>query len=379
MARRHFAAVAIALLAGCGGEEAAAPPPAAPAAAPPAAPTAMGPSAEATPAPAPKPSLADLEKKALGDWYTAFNAHDASKLGSLYAPDGVTTRPGPGGWSEPRTGQDAIAKSFAGLFTGFPDLKAAPIRVFQKQDLVVVQWAAVGTNGGELMGPASNKKAGLYGADVFWFDDSGAIKRHETFHDDVNTMRQLGKMPGKARDLAVLPDKDADWVVAAGTPDEDALVEKMKATWPATWSKRDGKAYDAVINDDSEHLDYGGPADFKGRAALMKEFETYAKAMPDMNATVDKGWGFAPGIVVAEFTFTGTLKGNLGPIKATNKEVTTHGLEIDELKDGKLQKGYTYANSMELLAAVGALPKPKAAKPEGAHKGAATDKPAAKK
>ncbi len=374
MTRRFSSAIAIAILAGGGGEQAATPPPAAPSAAPaPAAPPPAA-SAEAPPAAPPKVALVDLEKKAVEEWYAAFNAHDAKKLGSLYASDAVSTRPGPGGWSEPLAGQDAIAGSFTGLFTGFPDLKSAPVRIFQKHDLVVIEWAAVGTNSGEMMGgPATNKKGGIYGCDLLWFDDSGAIKKQETYHDDTTLLRQLGKMPGKAPKLALLPEKDAEWVVATGIADEDTLVDKMKSTWPATWSKHDVKGYDAVLDDDSEHVDYSVPTEFKGRAANLKELEMYSKAMPDLSITIDKAWGFAvASTVVAEFTATGTLKGNLGPLKANGKVITIHGLDIDELKDGKLEKAYTYANGMEMLAAAGVLPRPKA------PKGAPADQPAVK-
>ena len=74
----------------------------------------------------------------------------------------------------------------------------------------------------------------------------------------------------------------------------------------------------------------------------------------------------SPNLVVAKFTFSGTMKGALGPLKATNKPLTIHGLDVDEFKDGKMLKGTTYSNGIELLAAVGALPKPPAAKPGAA-------------
>jgi hypothetical protein len=58
------------------------------------------------------------------------------------------------------------------------------------------------------------------------------------------------------------------------------------------------------------------------------------------------------------------MKGNMGPFKATGKPITIHGLDVDELEDGKMRKAFTYSNGMELLAALGALPKP-ARGPEG--------------
>jgi steroid delta-isomerase-like uncharacterized protein len=379
MARRLFAAMMCTLLSACAEENAATPPPAtaaSPATPPPTAPVAATPPTAAPEAS--KTSLADLEKKALADWYSAFNAHDAKKLASFYAADALSARTGPGGW-ETKEGPAGIEKGYGPVFAAFPDLKAAPVRVLQKNDLLVVEWAASGTNSGELNGPATNKKAAIYGCDVFWFNDAGAIKRQESFHDDTTMLQQIGKMPGKARDLAVLPDKDAEWIVAAGTPEEDALVEKMKNTWPATWNKRDAKAYDAVLNDDSEHNDITIPASTKGRAALLKEFASVSKALPDMVTTIDKAWAFAPNIVVSEITFTGTMKGPLRTLKPTNKPVTIHALEIDELKAGKIQKGTTYSNGLELLAELNMLPKQGAPKGVAAEKSEKTEKAAGKK
>ena len=382
MPRRLYAIVTMPLLFACGGETASVPPatPAAPAN--PAA-SAAPPAETSAPATAAKPALADLEKKALTDWYAAFNAHDTKKLMPLYSADAIAASPGPGGWHEVKGGE-AIASAFAPIFAALPDLKAAPVRILQKNDLVVVEWAATGTNTGDFMGgPPTNKKTGILGADVFWFAPDGLITRTESFHDQATIAQQLGKMPGKAREIATLPAGDPVWVMATGMADEDRLVDQWKNTWPAAWSKHDVKGYGDVINDDSVHIALHGPVDYVGRAALIKEFQMNMKAFPDFTATIDKAWGFAPDTVVAEMTFTGTMKGAMGPFKATNKTGSSHGLEIDEMKAGKVQRGVTYENGMEFLASIGALPKPadKNAKASGpadkpAKAGAQADKPA---
>ncbi len=359
MRQRLHAAMTLTVLAACGGQQTttpAAPTPAGPAASATSAPTGQA-TVSAAP-PAPPPPLAELEKKALSAWYAAFNAHDTKGLAALYASDAVAAATGPGGWVEQK-GPDAIVGAYAPVFGAMPDLKAAPVRVFQKKDTVIVEWAASGTNTGPLMGGApTNKKAAVWGASVFSFNPDGFIVREEGFHDQATILQQLGKMPGKARDLATLPAGDPTFVTAAGTPDEDKLVDQMKATWPATWNKRDPKAYAEVITDDALHSEVASPNDYKGKEANVKECAMYSKALPDMTTTIDKAWAFAPNFIVSEFTFTGTMKGPIGPFKATNKPVTIHGLDVDELKDGKLQKGVTYSNGMELLAALGVLPKP---------------------
>ncbi len=356
MTRRIHAAMTLSFLLACGGEDAVAPPPPPPPPPPPAPVVSAAPAATPPPAP-PKPSLADLEKKAISDWYAAFNAHDTAKLAALYAPDAVEATTGPGGWHETKGGE-AIAGLFAPLFAALPDVKGAPSRVLQKNDVLVVEWAAAGNNTSEFMGgPATNKPSGIMGATVMTFTPDGLISREEMFHDQATVAQQLGKMPGKAREVAKVPTGDAIWVTATGTPDEDQLVDAMKTGWPAAWSKHDVKAYEALLGEDTTHVAVAGPVDFVGRAAMVKEFQMYLKTFPDMTVTVDKAWGIAPGIVVADVTFTGTMKGALGTFKATNKPVTVHDLEIDESKDGKPQKGTTYANGMELLSELGVLPK----------------------
>ena len=372
MPRRLYALMTMPLFFACGGETASVPPAAGPEPATPAA-SAAPPPVETPPATAAKPALADLEKKAITDWYAAFNAHDTKKLMPLYSADAVAASPGPGGWHETKGGE-AISSGFAPLFASMPDLKAAPVRILQKSDLVVVEWAATGTNTGDIMGgPPTNKKAGILGADVFWFAPDGLITRSESFHDQATIAQQLGKMPGKPRDIATLPAGEPVWVMATGMADEDRLVDQWKSTWPAAWNKHDVKAYGDVINDDSAHIPLDSPVDYVGRAALIKEFQMNMKAFPDLTNSIDKAWGFAPDTIVAEMTFTGTMKGSMGPLKATNKSGSSHGLEIDEMKAGKVQRGVTYANGMEFLSSIGALPKPA---DKNAKAAAPTDKPA---
>ena len=74
---------------------------------------------------------------------------------------------------------------------------------------------------------------------------------------------------------------------------------------------------------------------------------------------------------------TGTQKGRLGALPASNKEVRDwHWLDIMQpTADGKLQHGWGFANLVEVLAQTGALKGDKpAASPKPA--GAAAPKPA---
>jgi predicted ester cyclase len=77
-----------------------------------------------------------------------------------------------------------------------------------------------------------------------------------------------------------------------------------------------------------------------------------------MKVSVDN-IGAAGGVVVMEFTFSGTQKGALGPIKATGKTFSIHGIDFDTMNGDKLSKASTYSNSIELLKQLGMIPEKK--------------------
>jgi steroid delta-isomerase-like uncharacterized protein len=303
-----------------------------------------------------KATREDLQKRTVGEWFSAFNAHDAKRLATLYQPDAPMGRPAVGGWAEVKASDEA-EKSFAMIFESFPDLKAAAARVYQGEDVVVVEWAAAGTNDGEFFGAPTHKKTAVWGCDLLWLAEDGRIKREDTFRDDLTIMQQLGKAPGRPRELGAWPEGGPRWLADAGAAATRDRIEMMKRTWPTAWTTHDSKAYGALLNEDCEHDDMSTAVDYKGRAALLKELDGYVASLPDLRVTIDRAWAFDSNVVVAEFTLTGTMKGRIGPFRPTNKEVVMHGLDIDELRDGKLQRAITYSNGLEFLAAVGAIPK----------------------
>jgi len=295
--------------------------------------------------------------------WAAFNAHDVSAMGASYTADATFVSAGPEGLKE--RSKDEFLKMHQGLFAGVPDVKVSPTRVFQINDVTVTEWIGTGTDTGGMMGEKpTNKKVGFHGVTVDWFNDDGLAKREANYLDEGTIAQQMGKVPGKARPVEAAPTGDPQWIAAQGNDAEAKLVDWTKtASWPATWSKHDKKAYEATVADDSAHYDYGMPNDYVGKKALMGEYDAWAKAMPDLTFTVDAIWA-AGDTVLFQWTGTGTMKGNMGPLKGNGKALTVHGFEVDGSKDGKITKGYTYSNSLEVLGQLGMLPKPKEPKGE---------------
>jgi predicted ester cyclase len=244
------------------------------------------------------------------------------------------------------------------MVTAFPDLTVGVSRNFQKGDTVISEWVMTGTNNGDFMGKkATKKKIGIHAVTIFVFTDDGLVKEARPYFDDGTLMMQLGLAPGK-REIATLPSGDTKWITASGSADEQKAVDTWKASWPASWSKRDVKMYESQIADDCVHVDYARGTEVKGKKANVGELEMFMKAMPEIKVDVSNAWAFG-NVVVSEWVFSGTLKGSIGPLKANGKPVTAHGLDIDELQGDKLSKGYSYSNSMELMGELGMLPKQK--------------------
>jgi steroid delta-isomerase-like uncharacterized protein len=369
------AALVAVLISACGGESEAIPPPQTPPPPPP--PVAAPPPEPPAPPPEPpKPSLLELEKQSAKSGFAALNAHEAAKFAEGFAPDGISITYGVG----ENKGREAIASDVQKYFDAFPDLKIASSNVYAKGEIVVIEWVMNGTHKGEFMGVKPTGKAvGVRGATVTWMTPDGLIKQEHRYMDGSTLMAQLGQLKNPARPVAPLPSGDATWRVAKGTPDEDKQSDVVKGMYGA-FDKKSEADFLGSMADNATWSDMAMPKDVTGKAEAKKSYQSFAKAFPDGKLSVDTIFSVDE-FTVAESTMNGTHNGPLGPLKATKKPVSLHGLDIMTVKDGKIQAGTGYSNSVELLAQTGLLPKPKAAKTDAkpADKAEKTDKaPAAK-
>jgi hypothetical protein len=222
------------------------------------------------------------------------------------------------------------------------------------------------------------------GATVFTFDDEGMIKEEHRYFDGPTLGSQLDAKAkaGSFRPVASLPTGATEYHVVKGTPEEKKTLDDGLALYTAFESHKVDEMM-KWVGDTTTMDDYSMPGPAMTGPKQMKEvISAYYTTFPDLAQT--KQVQFAvDGFVITEGTFTGTQKGAMGPIKATNKPVTLHFVDVFQIKDAKIVKALTYSNSYEMLVAVGAAPPPGAppaasAAPQatGASPGSA---PAAKK
>jgi ketosteroid isomerase-like protein len=362
--------------AACGGEEPApqAPPPPPP---PPTASATATAEAPAAPPPAPKPSLSELIPQTLKGIGDAFNAHDAKKVAGYHTEDCVVVGYGEAGGHS----RDDVEKSMQGLFDTFPDAKTAATRVWIKGNVAVQEIVWSGTMSADFMGVKATKKpVGGVRVHVAWFTDDGLVKEMHQYADSAAMMAQ---MKGKAGAGAVptIPTNPPEVHVAKGSPDEDKLVDWVK-TVDDSFNSDDAKAAIALHADDCDvWLNVSGKPAMKGKKDISKALTDWFKSFPDQKWSSSNTWGI-DGFSISEKTMTGTQKGKFGPFPASNKAVTWHFLDILEPNaDGKIQHGWLYGNTVELMIQTGALKAPSTmgAPKTGAAPKAASDAGAAPK
>jgi steroid delta-isomerase-like uncharacterized protein len=322
---------------------------------PPATPTAAPTTTASATPPAAKPTQAELQMAAAKSVVEAMNAHDAKKYAALFTDDATVMIPG----MPELHGRADIEKQVQGFFDGFKDMKFWIASTWQKGDMSFVQWGWSGTNTGEFMGMKSTEKpAGGLGMSAIWFNADGAMKKENRYFDAAGIMTQLGHVKGKARPVptaTATPEMHA----AKSTPDEDKNVEVVKAMEASMESKKEADFLMSMA-DDIEYADMSAPENSKGKGEAKKFFGMFTKAIPDMKVAVSNATGVED-FVILESNVTGTHKGQLGPFAATKKPVNLHGIDIFQLKDGKVVKGWSFANNVELLTQIGVMKAPGAA------------------
>jgi hypothetical protein len=146
---------------------------------------------------------------------------------------------------------------------------------------------------------------------------------------------------------------------AVYTGDPNPEAEKVVKEWYAAWEGDEAgmvAAIDKLLHPEGFHVNvamgerHGVDEAKTGIPEMMKTIEN-----PKTNVTtlVSAGdWVFAVG------SWSGKQVGDMGPIKATNKEFALDFAELNHVVDGKIKESYGYENPLQLMMALGVVPPP---------------------
>jgi len=327
-------------------------------------PTSATTSSTGTTAEPPKPTLAELHMKLGMSIQDAWMKHDTKAALANYSPDAVMGFASFHGWEDAKI--DMIEKRLGAFWNACPDVKLGALRVYEKNEIGIVEWIAAGTNTGDMMGEkATGKKFGNHGITLYWMDKtSGKIARENMYMDEATFMGQLGKADknAKFRSVEDVPSAKPEMIMGKDGDDTTKNEAAAKAIYDA-FNKHDATAFLGTITDDAVHADYAQPADTKGKDAAKKEVGEFLKAFPDLKLTPKNTWAMGDYVIVEGEMF-GTMKGPIGPFKPTGKSATTHFVDVMKFnKDAKATWVATYSNGLEMGVQYGLIKPP--AMPKG--------------
>ena len=132
-------------------------------------------------------------------------------------------------------------------------------------------------------------------------------------------------------------------------------VDKILDDWAVAWSVHDTDKLLSLFTDDFVYEDVTLGAVHNGKAELKGFADTLFTVFPDFKVELASGF-IAGNWAGAEWTMSGTQKGDLPEIPATGKHFSVRGSTICELLEGKIKRNSDYWDRVTFLKQLGIMP-----------------------
>ncbi len=135
--------------------------------------------------------MQQTENTTVTQLFAAWNNHDAQAVLDNYHDD--FTREDVG--NKRHYGKDKLMQVVSNYMQAFPDMMLEVDTIVEKNEQVVVCWAATGHHKGKIMNiPATGKLISFKGVSVLSIEDE-KIKRVWYLWDEASMLRQMGLLP----------------------------------------------------------------------------------------------------------------------------------------------------------------------------------------
>jgi steroid delta-isomerase-like uncharacterized protein len=270
---------------------------------------------------------------------------DLEMLTQVVSPDLVIHTAPPGEGSSLESLRHTLATARAGL----PDFAFRIDDLIVAGDAVAVRTTVQGTHLGEFFGaPPTGKRLEIAAVDIWSVEDD---KLAENWHleDILGVMEQLsapstgesGATPTPANPVAIQPSPVSEYGAAASAASGEASTE--------LFGRGDLGAADGLL---APGFVWHGTASM-GVARLQEHAIALRAAFPDLTPTVDRVVAEGDRVAVL-WTLSGTHLGDYREVPATGNRVSTSGIDIYRIENGKIAEAWTVGDDLGLLMQLGA-------------------------
>ena len=134
--------------------------------------------------------------------------------------------------------------------------------------------------------------------------------------------------------------------------DHKAIVRRL---YEDVWNKRKLELVSDLISPSHALHDNNFPGSSVGPEAYRAQMAIYLAAFPDLHFTVEDIVA-EKDKVAASWTISGTHKGELWGVRATNKKMSLDGITIHHIANGKIIDSYISSDALGLMRQLGAVP-----------------------
>jgi predicted ester cyclase len=284
----------------------------------------------------PSPAAAapgDAKLATLDAMTAAAASKDARAIAALFAEDAQIERYG----GRSLHGRTEIEEALRAEMAPAAEVRVAFGRVWIQGDVLVAEE----TYNATLPAGSKAKAVGTTSLDVFWFDAQGRIARE---HDYVNQAAVNGQMEadGHAPPVPPLPASREVHLSRAAQPDASQVA--WTNDYETACSTNDAR--ELAFMDDGITWDCALGFEGHSKADMVPVLAHWRTALPDMKSEATQVIT-ADDFVIVEEELTGTHSGKLGPFEASGRHVDWHWAEVWQVKNGKIARGWSYANWLE--------------------------------
>ncbi len=132
----------------------------------------------------------DEMREVLYRFIEAWNRQDLDGVAGCYEEDGVLRDIA---LDLPFQGLEEMRDAATAYFSAFPDVEMIVRRVTCEGNVLVAEWHATATHGGDFMGlPATGRHVEVDGCNIFTFGEDGLFKTAINYWDVAGVLHQLG-------------------------------------------------------------------------------------------------------------------------------------------------------------------------------------------